>query len=124
MTAAALLMLALGVSPVTDGGTPGVESDAQAAVRFQISCDKGEAAGCIGLATLAWQGRGVKADPKRAFKLYLRACDLGDGSGCFSAAVCHRSGACAKKSAGAATKLFRRGCAAGDKRACGEVPKG
>src|SRR5512143_1748976 len=41
-------------------------------------CDAGVARACTLLGTLVWQGRGVAADPARAYALYMRACDGAD----------------------------------------------
>ena len=49
---------------------------------MQRGCDQGSAVSCRRLGTLYQRGRGVGANPARAFELYDRACRAGDARAC------------------------------------------
>lgn len=81
-------------------------------------CSSGEPAACVSAGHLYEYGRGVAADPARAYRLYDRSCELGYAGGCYNAAVLLESGRGVAKNIDRARGLYSKVCQMGSNTAC------
>lgn len=90
----------------------------QALEECDQKCSSGQAAACVSAGRLYEYGRGVAADPARAYSLYDRSCALGYPGGCYNAAVLLESGRGVSKDLQRARQLYEKVCEMGSKTAC------
>ena len=83
---------------------------ARATTLIKQACDGAEMSGCLNLAIMSEQGRGVARDPKLAAELYQRACDQNIGSACAGLAFMHDEGHGVEKDQAAARREYGLGC--------------
>jgi TPR repeat protein len=76
-------------------------------------CSSGQPAACVSAGRLYEYGRGVAADPARAYRLYDLSCALGYPGGCYNAAVLLESGRGVSKNVQRARQLYARVCQMG-----------
>lgn len=81
-------------------------------------CGSGQAAACVAAGRLYEYGRGVAADPGRAYGLYDRACVLNYAGGCYNAAVLLEAGRGISKDVSRARELYAKVCQMGSNTAC------
>ena len=81
-------------------------------------CSSGQPAACVSAGRLYEYGRGVAADPARAYRLYDLSCALGHPSGCYNAAVLLEAGRGVSKNVQRARQLYDRVCQMGSNTAC------
>ena len=76
------------------------------------------AQGCVSLALMYRDGRGVPADARRAFNLTKAACDVTVPHGCGELARFYRDGLVVTKDDARALELFDYACKHGDESGC------
>lgn len=81
-------------------------------------CSSGRAAACVAAGRLYEYGRGVVADPARAYRLYDRSCELGYAGGCYNAALLLELGRGIGKDIERARELYAKVCQMGSNTAC------
>jgi TPR repeat protein len=81
-------------------------------------CSSGRPAACVAAGRLYEYGRGVAADPARAYRLYDRSCELGYAGGCYNAALLLESGRGVAKDVDRARELYSKVCQMGSNTAC------
>ena len=81
-------------------------------------CSSGRPAACVSAGRLYEYGRGIAADPARAYRLYDRSCELGYAGGCYNAAVLLESGRGVPKNTDRARELYAKVCQMGSNTAC------
>src|SRR6266851_3995388 len=90
----------------------------EALVECDQKCSSGQPAACVSAGRLYEYGRGVAADPARAYRLYDLSCALGHPGGCYNAAVLLESGRGVSKNVQRARQLYDRVCQMGSNTAC------
>ncbi len=81
-------------------------------------CSSGQPAACVSAGRLYEYGRGVVADPARAYGLYDRACALGYAGGCYNAALLLEAGRGISRDTSRARELYAKVCQMGSNTAC------
>ena len=101
-------------------GKPGPKAPAAASRFLSLSCDAARymAAACGVLAHLYATGKGVAADPSRAFAMATRGCEGGDAESCVHRGLALAAGQGVAKDEAAAMALLRTLCDAGTGSAC------
>ena len=92
-------------------------SPKKAAAFYRVACERGDAAGCTGLAGLLANGLGVPRDDRVAGTLYQQACSRDDASACANLGVLVLDGRY-PGTRDAALVLLQRGCKAGSSVEC------
>jgi hypothetical protein len=85
---------------------------------FIASCDGGDGAGCSNAARQLREGRGVPADPVRAYDLALRGCDAKSARACLLASEMRRTGDGVESDQESARELRQKACDLGRPAAC------
>jgi TPR repeat protein len=81
-------------------------------------CAGQRANACVSAGRLYDFGRGVAADPARAFRLYEQACDLSYAGGCYNAAILLETAKGVGRDLDRARRLYRKVCDMGSKTSC------
>lgn len=134
------------IPPSGDPGSATAEPARWMIEYAEEGCRGGDVGGCVLLALIHEQGRGVAPDREKAavyldtacsgghrrsclvlaaraegaaaVRAYERACRMGSGFGCATAAEHHRKGVGTEASTAKAGPLFERGCSLGDPASC------
>ena len=91
---------------------------AKSAVYSKIACENGLEEGCVNLAILHKDGKGVKKDVKFAFDTFLRNCNEIKLAGCGYLGYMYENGEGVEKSAQKAQHFYQMLCDKKDKKSC------
>ena len=100
-----------------------VEDQALAVRLLNKACEAGQANGCLGLAELLVQGRGVERDEALALRKYHQACLLQDAQACLKAGNMHQVPSDLSGGLDRAYEAFREACLLGLEQGCAELPR-
>ncbi|MBL0217965.1 MAG: sel1 repeat family protein [Myxococcales bacterium] len=85
---------------------------------YTVACERGNPGGCMGLALMHHQARGVPEDFAKARELYARACAKRNGNACNNLGVLVESGKGGAADEVKAIDAYRQGCDADTGTAC------
>ena len=91
---------------------------AKSGVYSKIACENGLEEGCVNLAILRKDGKGVKKDAKFAFDTFLRNCNDSKRAGCGYLGHMYENGEGVEKSAQKAQYFYKMLCDEKDKKSC------
>lgn len=88
---------------------------------YQKSCDLDCELGCNNLASMYFNGEGVKKNIFIAKDYYQKACDLGSGMGCFNLGAMYEYGEGVKKDFSKALSFYQKSCKMTNGRGCNNL---
>lgn len=102
------------------------ENFAESKIYFEIACEKINAKlgkelkgnACFNLGIYYNDGKGVRQDFHKAFKLYKKACDLDNAGGCNNLGVFYSKGQGVKQNKSTAKQYYGKACDLGDQMGC------
>lgn len=97
-----------------------LENYTQAYNTYKQSCDKGFMPSCYNLAMLYVNGLGVKADIKKANRIFFEACANNEEQSCYNLAISYKEGIGLKADRLKAKEFFKKACDLGMELGCKE----
>ncbi|RDU71281.1 sel1 repeat family protein [Helicobacter aurati] len=85
---------------------------------YKLGCDKNYVSACYNLATLYYEGLGVRHNYEYANILYKQVCDSNEGIGCLHLAISYAKGHGVIKNIEKARVFFEKACTLGNNEGC------